>query len=81
TLDAALGLLAEEPEARCLAGGATLVAMMNAGLAEPGLLVALDGIADLRGISVAADGWVRIGAMTRHRETAAENRLAGSHAV
>jgi len=81
TLDAALAVLAEEPDARCLAGGATLVAMMNAGLAEPGVLVALDGIAELRGITVADDGRVRIGAMTRHRETAAEMRLAGGHAV
>lgn len=81
TLGAALAVLADEPDARCLAGGATLVAMMNAGLAEPGVLVALDGIAELRGITVADDGRVRIGAMTRHRETAADMRLAGGHAV
>ncbi len=80
-LTAALTILANEPDARCLAGGATLVAMMNAGLAEPGVLVALDGIAELRGITVAADGWVRIGAMTKHRETASDARLAGGHAV
>jgi len=81
TLAAALAVLADEPEARCLAGGATLVAMMNAGLAEPTVLVALDGIPDLRGITVAGDGRVRIGAMTRHRETASDARLAGGHAV
>lgn len=81
SLAAALAALAEDPEARCLAGGATLVAMMNAGLAEPAAVVALDGIAELRGITVAADGAVRIGAMTRHRETAADARLAGGHAL
>lgn len=81
SLAAALAILGQEPEARCLAGGATLVAMMNAGLAEPAVLVALDGVAELRGITVGPDGWVRIGAMTRHRETAADERLAGGHAV
>jgi len=76
----ALSLLAE-PEARCLAGGATLVAMMNAGLVESRVLVALDGIAALRGITASPDGALRIGAMTRHRETAADARLAGSLAM
>lgn len=81
SLDEALTLLDTDPAARCLAGGATLVAMMNAGLVEPGLLVALDGIAELRGITAMPDGGLRIGAMTRHRETAAEPRLAGSLAL
>ena len=81
SLAEALALLEAEPEARCLAGGATLVAMMNAGLVEPGLLVALDGIAELRGITVTPDGGLRIGAMTRHRDTAAEPRLTGSLAM
>ena len=81
SLDEALTLLDAEPTARCLAGGATLVAMMNAGLVEPGLLVALDGIAELRGITALPGGGLRIGAMTRHRETASEPRLAGSLAM
>ena len=44
-------------------------------------LVSLDGIAELRGITASADGGLRIGAMTRHRETAGEARLAGSLAL
>ena len=81
SLAEALALLEGEPGARCLAGGATLVAMMNAGLVEPGLLVALDGLAELRGITAKPDGGLRIGAMTRHRETAAEPRFAGTLAM
>src|SRR5262245_32058393 len=81
TVAEALALLDAEPSARCLAGGATLVAMMNAGLVEPAILVSLDGIPELRGITSLPGGGLRIGAMTRHRETAAEQRLSGSLAV
>lgn len=64
-------LLQTDPGARCLAGGATLVAMMNAGLADDvSLLVSLQSVDELRGIERRADGSVRIGAMTRHVETA-----------
>jgi len=66
----AVALLAEHEEARCLAGGATLVAMMNAGLVTPGALVSLAGIPELARISAGADGGLRIGAMTRHNDTA-----------
>ena len=66
----AIGLLVEHEDARCLAGGATLVAMMNAGLVAPAALVSLSRIAELAGIAATADGGLRIGAMTRHNETA-----------
>lgn len=80
TLDAAAALLAADGEARCLAGGATLVAMMNARLVEPSALVSLRRIEELRGIDAEGDGFC-IGAMTPHRVTAADGRLAGGHAV
>lgn len=80
TVDEAVQLLARNG-ARCLAGGATLVAMMNAGIAEPEELVNLAGIDELAGIRVLPDGSVRIGAMTRHRETASEALLAGQLAA
>jgi carbon-monoxide dehydrogenase medium subunit len=67
----ALALLAEHAEARCLAGGATLVAMMNAGLVEPPQLISLADLSELAGIASLPDGSVRIKAMTRHAETAA----------
>lgn len=66
----ATALLAQDPEARAMSGGATLVAMINAGVIEPAALVSLDCIEEIKGISLLADGRVRIGAFTRHRETA-----------
>ena len=74
----AVRLLAGSPGARVLAGGATLVAMMNARLAEPETVVSLADIAELRGISVLPDGGFRIGAFTRHGETASDTRLIGT---
>ncbi|MEX1110146.1 MAG: FAD binding domain-containing protein, partial [Dongiaceae bacterium] len=69
-INEALRLLAADPEARPLAGGASLVAMMNARLVEPTTLISLAGIATLAGITEIDGGILRIGAMTRHRETA-----------
>ena len=49
--------------ARCLAGGQSLVAMMNAKLVSPSLLVSLRRIGELATIAPMADGGLRIGAM------------------
>jgi carbon-monoxide dehydrogenase medium subunit len=54
----------------CLAGGQSLIAMMNLGLATPERLVSLRRIAELRGIDPTPDGGLRIGAMTTHAELA-----------
>lgn len=64
-------------EAKYLAGGQSLVQAMKLRLASTPTLVDLSRVAELRGISVAADG-VTIGAMTRHAEVAhsAEVRAA-----
>ncbi len=63
----ALALLAQYGgEAKVLAGGQSLVPTMNFRLAQPGILIDLNGIADLFGITAAGDG-LRIGAMTRQR--------------
>lgn len=80
SLDEATRMLAENPEARALAGGATLIAMRNAGLVEASHFVSLSGIADLQGISKTDNG-ISIGAMTRHCETAGCDLLTGSLAV
>ena len=61
----------EAEDARCLAGGQSLVAMMNLGLVAPSRLVSLRRIASLRGIAKEEDGSLRIGAMTTHAEIAA----------
>jgi CO/xanthine dehydrogenase FAD-binding subunit len=66
TLDEALGLLAEDPEeSKVLAGGQSLVPMMNFRLAQPERLIDLNRIEDLDYIE-RRNGHIAIGAMTRH---------------
>ncbi|MCW5770665.1 MAG: xanthine dehydrogenase family protein subunit M [Rhodospirillaceae bacterium] len=66
TIGAALDLLAEADEARAISGGATLVAMMNAGLVAPQTLVFLRRIPALAGIERRAGGALVVGATTTH---------------
>lgn len=54
-------------DARLIAGGQSLMPMLNFRLAAPTLLVDLNGVGDLAGVSL-SDGAVRIGAMTRTRD-------------
>jgi aerobic carbon-monoxide dehydrogenase medium subunit len=62
-----LDLLAQHgDEAKLLAGGQSLVPLMNMRLARPANLVDLNGVAELTGLTV-EDGWLRIGAMVRQR--------------
>lgn len=51
-----------------LAGGTELLQVMKMGFAQFGLLIDLKRIEELRGLEVAADGRLRIGAATTHRE-------------
>jgi aerobic carbon-monoxide dehydrogenase medium subunit len=69
TLDEAVGLLTEHAEAepRVLAGGQSLIPLMNFRLAKPGFLVDLRNVAGLDGIRRDGDILV-IGAMTRLSE-------------
>ncbi len=61
----AVGLLAEhEDEASVLAGGQSLIPLLALRLARPGVLIDINRIDELSGISV-SDGWVTIGATTR----------------
>ena len=70
TVADAAAKLAANPDAKLLAGGQSFVASMKLRLSNPGQVVDLGGIAELRGIKVDASG-VTIGAMTRHAEVAA----------
>ncbi len=70
TVDEAVAFLASNPGARCLAGGASLVAMMNADLVEPEGLISLRGISRLQDIEFKPGGGAIIGAMTRHKKVA-----------
>src|SRR5690242_18876224 len=78
TREEALSLLAEYgDEAKVLAGGQSLVPSMNFRLAQPSILVDLNGVRDLFGISAGEDGVLRIGAMTRQRAVERSTLVAG----
>ena len=76
----AVAALAGDEDARCLAGGQTLMAMMNADLIAPSTLVGLWRIAGLHDIAESG-GVLRIGAMVTHTRVADEGRLRGARAV
>lgn len=72
SIDDALALMADLGEdARFLAGGQSLVPMLNFRLAAPSALIDLNGIATLRHVHLDEDGRLRLGAMitTRQIET------------
>jgi carbon-monoxide dehydrogenase medium subunit len=68
SIDELIDALAQHGDgARILAGGQSLVPMMNLRVASPSVIVDINDCAGLGGISRSRSG-VRIGAMTRHRE-------------
>jgi carbon-monoxide dehydrogenase medium subunit len=68
TLDEALALLERyEGDAKVLAGGQSLIPLMNMRLARPAALIDLEGIAGLSGLRFER-GRLHVGAMTRHME-------------
>jgi carbon-monoxide dehydrogenase medium subunit len=76
SLAEAVRLLARHGEqARVLAGGQSLIATLNMRLSQPGLLVDINGLAELAGITV-ADGMLRIGALVRHATLETDDRVA-----
>ena len=62
---------------KALAGGQSLVAAMKLRLAQPGHVVDLSGVAELKGIRREGDH-VTIGAMTRHAEVASSDVVKGA---
>jgi aerobic carbon-monoxide dehydrogenase medium subunit len=73
-------LLASNPGAKLLAGGHSLIPLMKLRLAMPPAVIDIGRIAELRGISSAADG-LRIGALTTHAELAASADVRRSAAA
>jgi aerobic carbon-monoxide dehydrogenase medium subunit len=68
SLDATLDLLARHgADAKILAGGQSLIPVMNFRLAEPALLIDINRVAELDFLLRDADGTLRIGALTRQR--------------
>ena len=68
TVDEVLGCLEQlGSDATILAGGQSLMASLNMRLSNPAVLIDINAIDELNGISV-VEGWLRIGAMTRLAE-------------
>lgn len=74
-VDDALRLLAELPGAKVLAGGQSLVPLLNFRLAAPPHLVDISGLEELRHLTVGPDE-VRIGAAITHAELERDDRVA-----
>jgi carbon-monoxide dehydrogenase medium subunit len=66
----AVSMLQQHSGAKVLAGGHSLIPVMNLRLADPGTLIDIGRIKDLKGISVQGNT-VRIGALTTHAMIAA----------
>jgi carbon-monoxide dehydrogenase medium subunit len=69
TVAEAAAALAQSPQARCLAGGHTLLPTIKQRLMSPSMLIDLGGLAELKGISRQANV-VGIGALVTHAEVA-----------
>ncbi len=74
TLKEAVIALASDPDAMVLAGGQSLLPALNFRLASPSLLVDIQHIDELKGISI-AHGQIIVKAMTRHRELELDERV------
>lgn len=70
----AVAVLSERPDAVFLAGGTNLVDHLKLGLAEPGLVVDINSL-DLTDIEALDDAGLRIGAMVRNSDAAADPRV------
>ena len=81
SLDDALAALSERgDEAKVLAGGQSLVPMLNLRLARPSVLIDINRLPDLAGIR-ADDGGVTIGALTRQRALERSDLIAARFPV
>jgi carbon-monoxide dehydrogenase medium subunit len=80
SVDEAVQLLAQQPGARALAGGQTLLNVMKARAAAPDALVDLNRLAELREIAV-RDGVLEIGAMATYSQVMASAEVARARPV
>ncbi|UCG26351.1 MAG: xanthine dehydrogenase family protein subunit M [Chloroflexota bacterium] len=69
----AISLMAQNPNAKFLAGGHSLIPVMNLRLADPGALIDIGRIGEMNGIHVLRDGSCSIGALTTHATVAAND--------
>jgi aerobic carbon-monoxide dehydrogenase medium subunit len=71
SVEEAVGVLASHDGARPLAGGQTILNVMKARAAAPDVLVDLQDIDELKGIELAADGTLVLGAMVTYSDVIA----------
>ncbi len=75
SLDEAISLMqGSDGEGKFLAGGHSLIPLMKLRLSEPGVLIDISRIAQLKGISE-KDGKIQVGAATTHAEVAASDLI------
>ena len=74
SVDEAISLLGEHKGAKVLAGGHSLIPTMKLRLADPGVLIDIGRIGDLKGIKSSGDS-VTIGALTTHAMVAASDKV------
>ena len=79
TVEEAIELLAANDGARALAGGQTLINVMKARAASPDVLVDLQDLDELRGITETGSGGLEIGPMTTYAELASD--AAGARSI
>jgi aerobic carbon-monoxide dehydrogenase medium subunit len=76
TVEEAVAVLAgHDPDGKVLAGGQSLVPLLNMRLATPGHLVDINRLSELSHVRV-TDGHVVIGALARHAEVLADQEVA-----
>jgi carbon-monoxide dehydrogenase medium subunit len=75
TVEEAVSLLGQHDGAKLLAGGHSLIPILNLRLADPGVVIDIGRIASLAGISADGNGGYRIGALTTHANVAASSEL------
>jgi len=66
SIDDAARMLGQQPDAKVLAGGHSLIPLMRLRLAQPTVLIDINGLASELGYVRRDNGSLRIGALTRH---------------
>ncbi|NLC25260.1 MAG: xanthine dehydrogenase FAD-binding subunit XdhB [Fastidiosipila sp.] len=72
SLDEAISLLDEHPEAKIIAGGSDILISVRSGDLAGCTLVSIYGLDDLRGITLEDDGTIRIGSLTSFAKIASD---------
>jgi aerobic carbon-monoxide dehydrogenase medium subunit len=78
--DAVSALGEHGDEAKVLAGGQSLIPLLKLRFASPRILVDLNRVGELEGLSQ-EDGYLRIGALVRHKECERSDLLQGRYGV